>query len=653
MTFPDRFRSGLVVLSIALCATQVMAAEGASGAFATSTVPLPARLSEVASVNPGGSTHISSMAVDDVNHRGYVIDRDHKRIEVYDVARDAFSRVTTIGTGVYNPISLAVDSAAHILYVGYEGVSNNISLIDIDPGSASVYDAVQSIPTGGSYPSIIAVDDADTIFVANRDSNNVSIITTTDGSHVVVPVGAMPSDLVVDRATHTAYVSSLLSSRVATVQADGTASTHALTAGPISLAFRHGELLIATQFPANSPTEAHIESYDPSSWEQDAISPALLAVPTDFELDSNGEVYVVYAPLSVPSIQILKPETLAGEGSVDSGLDYSGITIEQGTDRLLLSESYNATGAKVQMYEAPSVGRVGGSDRFAVSAAISQSTFTSGVPVAYVASGSVFADALSGSAAAGAKGGPILLATNDGIPPVIAAELTRLRPAKIVVLGGTATLANSVETALASYAPIVERIAGADRYAVSAAVSAQTFATGVPVAYIASGAVFSDALPGSAASGHEGGPVLLAGKDAVPGVVTAELSRLKPGRIVVLGGTDTMADSVVAGLQATAPTTRIVGADRSVVSANVSAAVFPAGTRVVYVASGAVFADALSGSAAAIARKGPVLLVTASAIPPAVATELTRLAPTKIVILGGPSTVADSVVQSLASFLRE
>ncbi|MCS5719829.1 cell wall-binding repeat-containing protein [Herbiconiux sp. CPCC 205763] len=592
------------------------------------------------------------MVIDEINHRGYVIDRDHKRIEVYDVARDDFALVTTLVAGIDTPVSLAIDASTHRLYVG-EGVRNKVSVIDIDPASTTEYTVLQSIATGGSFPSTIAVDDADTIFVANRESNDVSIITTTDASHVLVPVGRRPTDLVVDRAAHVAYASSRLDSSVTIVRDDGAVSNAPLAVSPVRLEFADGKLLIATEYPAGSSIKAHIESFDSGSWERVAKSPDLSSVPTDLAVSPTGEVYVVYPSSAPSSIQILKVETLESEGAVDSGLDYSGVTVEMGTDRLFVSENYNVGGAKVQMYESPTIGRLGGADRFAVSAAISQSTFTPGVPVAFVASGSAFADALSGSAAAGKRGGPVLLAAKDNLPPVISAELIRLRPAKIVVLGGTATLANSVQTALTAYAPVVERIAGDDRYALSASVSAQIFTAGVPIAYIASGAVFSDALPGSAASGHEGGPVLLATKDAVPDAVAAELSRLQPGRIVVLGGTNTIADSVVAALQDTAPTVRIAGADRYAVSAAVSGAVFPAGTRVVYVASGAVFADALSGSAAAIARKGPVLLVTASAIPPAVARELTRLAPTKIIVLGGANTVADSVLRGLTAFLRD
>ncbi|WP_382307786.1 cell wall-binding repeat-containing protein [Herbiconiux sp. UC225_62] len=294
--------------------------------------------------------------------------------------------------------------------------------------------------------------------------------------------------------------------------------------------------------------------------------------------------------------------------------------------------------------------RLGGADRYAVSAAVSASTFAPNVPVAYVASGEVFPDALSGSAAAGKLGGPVLLVSKNTIPSSIGAELARLHPAKIVVLGGVNTVSDAVLNSLNGTAPTT-RIGGADRFAVSAGVSKAVFAPNVPVVYVASGAVFPDALSGSAAAGKLGGPVLLVAKDSIPAVVDTELNRLHPAKIVLLGGTATVSDAVKAKLQAKAPTTRIAGADRFAVSAAISAATFTPGVPVVYVASGAVFPDALSGSAAAIVKGGPVLLVDTNSIPASVKTELNRLNPAKIVVLGGPNTVSDAVYNSLQSYI--
>jgi putative cell wall-binding protein/Tol biopolymer transport system component len=303
--------------------------------------------------------------------------------------------------------------------------------------------------------------------------------------------------------------------------------------------------------------------------------------------------------------------------------------------------------------EVPQVVRIGGPDRFAVSAAVSADTFGPNVPVVYVASGATFPDALSGSAAAGAQHGPVLLVTKDSVPAPVVTELTRLKPKKIIVLGGTSAIGESVMTALSAYSPTIKRIGGADRFEVSASVSASTFGLSgaeTPVAYVASGVTFPDALSGSAAAGSAGGPVLLVTKDSIPASVAAELRRLRPGRIVVLGGTEAVGALVQVSLSEIAPTTRIGGPNRFAVSASVSAATFPPGTRTAYIASGTVFPDALSGSAAVIRRVGPVLLVTTDSIPDLIKAELARLKPTRIVVVGGTVAISDAVLHALETY---
>ncbi len=104
-------------------------------------------------------------------------------------------------------------------------------------------------------------------------------------------------------------------------------------------------------------------------------------------------------------------------------------------------------------YTAGTVDRYWGSDRFATAAAISATTFSPGVEVAYIATAYNFPDALAGAAAAGTIKGPVLLVAPTGaINAATAAELTRLEPQKIIVLGSTGVVSDAVKTALAAYA---------------------------------------------------------------------------------------------------------------------------------------------------------------------------------------------------------
>ena len=90
------------------------------------------------------------------------------------------------------------------------------------------------------------------------------------------------------------------------------------------------------------------------------------------------------------------------------------------------------------------IDRYAGADRYGTAEIISRSRFASGVPVAYVTTGENYPDALAGSVAAGLEGGPVLLVTQNAIPPATARELARLHPAHIVVVGGPGAVSNAV-----------------------------------------------------------------------------------------------------------------------------------------------------------------------------------------------------------------
>lgn len=190
-----------------------------------------------------------------------------------------------------------------------------------------------------------------------------------------------------------------------------------------------------------------------------------------------------------------------------------------------------------QLDDVAPVQRVSGNDRFSTAAAVSAATFPERVPVAYIATGTGFADALSGGAAAARDRGPVLLAGDGELPAATLAELRRLSPRQIVVLGGTGAVSPEVAAELAGYTDgAVERLSGSDRYATSAAIAARMFPVAVDTVFVATGQNFPDALAGVPAAAREKAPLLLVRHDAVPDVVAAQLERLRPRRIVILGG---------------------------------------------------------------------------------------------------------------------
>ena len=367
------------------------------------------------------------------------------------------------------------------------------------------------------------------------------------------------------------------------------------------------------------------------------------------ELSNDGTHWVLVTH-SMPVEWSLVDPASGGDGDTGMKTVHVRITDEEGIATTL---------KQTILFDPDRILRYAGADRFATAAAISAATFAPGVGVAYIATADNFPDALAGAAAAGMVKGPVLLVNASGpLNPATAAELTRLRPTRIVVLGGSGVVSDAVKTALLPYATsgTILRYAGADRFATAAAISAATFAPGVGVAYIATADNFPDALAGAAAAGMVKGPVLLVNASGPLNPATAaELTRLRPTRIVVLGGSGVVSDAVKTALlpYATSGTIlRYAGADRFATAAAISAATFAPGVGVAYIATADNFPDALAGAAAAGMVKGPVLLVNASGpLNPATAAELTRLRPTRIVVLGGSGVVSAAVLSQLPAYV--
>jgi PKD repeat protein len=332
------------------------------------------------------------------------------------------------------------------------------------------------------------------------------------------------------------------------------------------------------------------------------------------------------------------------------------VTNDAGTSSTTHTVIVNSASAKVS--------RDAGASRYATAAAVAMTEFTAPVPVAFIATGANFPDALAGAAAAGAKHGPVLLidSVHGTIPVETQDALNTLKPGRIVVLGGTGVVSANIVTELKGFvnndASKVKRESGSDRYATAAAVAKAEFTSPVSVAFIATGQNFPDALAGAAAAGHKGGPVLLVapGSNNIPSSTISALQTLHPARIVVLGGSAVVSNTIKTKLKAYATSglvTRESGADRYATAAAVATAEFTSPVHVAYIATGQNFPDALAGAAAAGSQHGPVLLIDSvhDTIPTATQNALTALHPAHIVVLGGTGVVSANIETQLAAFV--
>lgn len=194
-----------------------------------------------------------------------------------------------------------------------------------------------------------------------------------------------------------------------------------------------------------------------------------------------------------------------------------------------------STGVEETLRTYAPVERLAGANRFDTAVAVAQRTFRPGIQRVVVATGGGFPDALAGAALYGS--GPVLLTHHDHLPGVTADELARLDPTEVLVLGGSAAVDDGVidEIAARTSAP-VRRLAGPTRFDTAVEVSRAMLLPGLARLYVTTGEDFPDALSTGAAAGADGTGLLLVARDSAPDTVLAELDRLDPDEIVLVGG---------------------------------------------------------------------------------------------------------------------
>ncbi|MGX5682878.1 cell wall-binding repeat-containing protein [Schumannella luteola] len=208
-------------------------------------------------------------------------------------------------------------------------------------------------------------------------------------------------------------------------------------------------------------------------------------------------------------------------------------------------------------------------------------------------------------------------------------------------------VANENDDTVSDLGLAVDRIAGADRFLTSVAVSQEAFPSGATTVFVTNGLNYPDALAAGPAA-RTTGPVLLTTPTSLPSAVKAEIDRLNPTSIVVLGDEASVSAAVATELETLAPVTRIGGADRYATARQLVDAYYTT-SDTVYLATGHIFPDALSAGAAGAALGIPLVLVygPGSTVDAATLSLLDSLNPTTIKIVGGTTTVSSGIETQL------
>ena len=187
--------------------------------------------------------------------------------------------------------------------------------------------------------------------------------------------------------------------------------------------------------------------------------------------------------------------------------------------------------------------------------------------------------------------------------------------------------------------PVVERLAGGDRYETAAAVALDAFDPAeVDTVYLAVGSNFPDALAGGPLAAAVDAPILLTETNTLP-TVTRNALRSFSEATLLAAGEAADADE----------TSRIAGDDRYGTAAEIAVnmqATSGEDFTTVFLVKGTDFPDALAGGPATDGQ--PILLTETDALPAATAASLERLGPANVTVIGGPGAVSDAVMAAAA-----
>ena len=548
---------------------------------------------------------IRGVTIDQVPDLAYVA-LETGVIETYDFKADKHLAETTVGSNVQR---LRLDPVTSNLYATFDSEADGAIGLRIYATRGGVTELRNYALDAGA--TSLDIDTSQGLVYVGHRTTGISVVGAVEGtvaraSDAAFGVGV--EGIAVDRSKGLIYASSS-SSEPSPIVVIGRQQAPRVVQTPAAVVAEKGS---AVSFEAHSfgvPTPQ-------TRWESRAVGTTEW---TAIDGATNGTLEVV-----------------AGAKSVQYRAVFSN-TIGEAT--------YETTSKSAKLTVPTAVDRAFGASRFETAVEISKASYPDGADVVYVANGNNYPDALSAGPAAAFEGGPLLLLASDSIQDAVSAELTRLAPDRIVVVGGLTSVNAAVYDQLDSLVADITRVSGGDRYETSRLVADHAFGTaGAGLAYIATGTTFPDALMAGGAAGAKDAPVILVDGGA------ADLGAATTTLLADLGVTDTRVAgdvaSVTAGVfndvDAVTAAVRLSGANRYETARAINADAFETADRAL-LATGLNYPDALAGSAWAGALGAPLFASTTTCVPGGVLDDLKDLGVTHVTLLGGEPSLSASV----------
>lgn len=301
-------------------------------------------------------------------------------------------------------------------------------------------------------------------------------------------------------------------------------------------------------------------------------------------------------------------------------------------------------------------GRYAGENRYGTAAALLEEFGNPGKDL-FIASGQVYADALTVAPAVHSVDGNLALTAKSGLSDSIKKSFDKLyvdqAPSRVYIIGGESTLPKNIETDLQTRFPTsdIVRLGGADRYETSRRIAARFFTNSSKEAFLATGQNFPDSLSAGAVAGALNAPVILVNGSAnkVDDATLQTLESVGADDTIIAGGEVSVTKSIETQLKTKFGTDKVQrksGLTRYATNYELNLMVdvdVDSSDSTVWLASGQVFPDALSVSAIA-ARPQSRLYLTRPDCMFTYASQIAAKA-ANLYIAGGKVTVSDAVAE--------
>jgi putative cell wall-binding protein len=262
---------------------------------------------------------------------------------------------------------------------------------------------------------------------------------------------------------------------------------------------------------------------------------------------------------------------------------------------------------------------IAGKDRYGTAIAISKIGFTSGASAVVLAGGETYSEAICAAPLAAAYGGPVLLVPPEGISDELGAEIKRLGPSTVYLVG--VSRSSRVKSQLRDILsePNVTSLSGDTAYetAVNVAEEIKGKVETLEKVVIAPSDSFAEALAVAPLAAANGWPILLCPKDGdMPEVTSVEIEKLGVTSALVVG---TTVELTLAEVETK------VGEDIYATCALIAAysAAHGSSYKHTAIATGEDFPDGLAAGPYLALDKGILLLAKSDELPTPVLTEFT------------------------------